>query len=91
MVSLQPLIFSNSSNDSIRNYAYEIFVILSPASAVWMILLVFSFPLKLVIGEIHVLFPKLRSFFSPFAYLEILKPKSDYDKKPPSTDGRGTL
>jgi hypothetical protein len=78
IVSLQPLISSNSSNDSIRNYSYEIYVILSPASAVLMILLVFSYPLKLGIGEILILFPKLRSFFPRFANSKDLKPKCDY-------------
>lgn len=82
IVSLQPLISSNSSNDSIRNYSYEIFVILSPVSAVLMILLVFSYPLKLGIGEILILFPKLRSFFLRFVNSKDLKPKCDYGEKP---------
>jgi hypothetical protein len=82
IVSLQPLISSNSSNDSIRNYSYEIFVILSPASVVLMILLVFSLPLKLGIGEILILFPKLRSFLPRFADSNDPKPKCDYGEKP---------
>jgi hypothetical protein len=82
IVSLQPLISLNSSNDSIRNYSYEIFVILSPASAVLVILLVFSYPLKLGIGEILILFPKLRSFLPRFANSKDLMPKCDYGEKP---------
>ena len=89
-ISLQPLIFSNSSNNSIRNYSYEIFVILSPASPVLMILLVFSFPLKLIIGEILVLFPKLRSLFPRFANSEDLRPKCGYGEKPPPIDGHSS-
>lgn len=90
IVSLQPLISSNSSNDTIRNYSYEIFVILSPASAVLMILLVFSYPLKLGIGEILILFPKLRSFFPRFANSKDLKPKCDYGEKPPPKYGHSS-
>ena len=90
IVSLQPLISSDSSNDSIRNYSYEIFVILSPASAVLMILLVFSYPLKLGIGEILILFPKLRSFFPRFTSSKDLKPKCDYGEKPPPKYGHSS-
>ena len=91
IVSIQHFIFSNSSNDSIRNYSYEIFVILSPASAVLMILIVFSYPLKLIIGEILVLFPILRSLFPRFTNLEDLKRKCDFGEKPHPADGHSSF
>jgi hypothetical protein len=85
ILSLQPFVSSSFfSNPPPRNYLYEIFVMLSPASAALMVLIVFSYPLKLVFGEILVLFSsKLRRFVPYFAYLEEQKLKSGHDDERP--------
>ncbi len=65
LVTLGGLISPQLGNSLGRNYSYEIFVMISPASAVLMALLAFSLPLKIILGEILALFPRLR-VFSPY-------------------------
>jgi hypothetical protein len=84
MLSLQPLVSSSDLSDPRpRNYLYEIFVMLSPAAAALMVLIVFSYPLKLVFGESLVLFSKLRRRFVPyFSDLEDQKHKYGHEQGP---------
>jgi hypothetical protein len=58
IVSLQSLLSVNFSANSIRNYSYEISTMLSPVSAFLLALLIFAYPLKLIIRE---LFPFLKN------------------------------
>jgi hypothetical protein len=74
IVSLQSLLSVNLSAYNIRNYAYEIFVMLSPASVASLALIVFAYPLKLIIRELS----------TPFPFLKNLSPRSDNSPETPS-------
>jgi hypothetical protein len=62
IVSALPLIFAIPSNSlPVRNYAYEIFVLLSSSSPVLMTLLILCFPIKLLLNEsISLIKPKIK-------------------------------
>ena len=85
-ISLQPFASSecphNISCPPSRNYLYEIFVMMSPASAALMVLVVFSYPLKLLFGEVRVLFSKAGRFVPYFASSNNQKSKYDREEKP---------
>jgi hypothetical protein len=52
IVSSIPLIFTNPSNSMpVRNYSYELFVLLSIFSPILMALLILSFPIKLLVNQ----------------------------------------
>ncbi len=95
--SLQPVISSDFNDVSSRNYLHDVYVMLSPAAAALMVIIVFSFPLKLIVSEILAIFPKLRSFpnrkpsaVPDLAYSEAQKSESKYNIKHPTVNGQRT-
>jgi hypothetical protein len=64
IIFLESFVLSDVREDSLRNYAYEVFVMLTPASVFLMALLVFSFPLKLMARELLVIFPSIKNWYS---------------------------
>lgn len=80
IVLLEPFTSTNMSNNFLRNYAYEIFVMLSPVSAFLMILLIFSVPLKFIIREILISFPALKTFLPHFSHSRDQDSKDEYNE-----------